>query len=452
MARSNRTLPVNKEFRQSSDGDKDNGSNDTPEMPAYTGRYLVLMPEDNLSSNIQVLEQSAGLHVARASEYEETQLDTDTLDGADAVVFDTLGVAVVSAPPDQISFIAEAADQGAMVVEPERYVEFFEAPELTPYLLGYRDAVNDLVERTLRDSNTQTDVEEVNGASWNESLYTWGLQATRINQSPLTGNGIRVAILDTGMDLTHPDFAGRQIVTASFIANQNVQDGHGHGTHCIGTACGTQTPSTNPRYGIAYEATIYAGKVLNNRGRGTDASILAGIEWAVQNQCAVISMSLGAPVQANQPISRVFEIAAQRVLNAGSLIVAAAGNDSTRPNPPQAVSHPANCPSIMAVGAIDAQMAIASFSNSSLNCTGGQVDIVGPGVAVYSSWPQPRLYRTISGTSMATPHVAGIAALFAELFPNARGRALAQLLLQNACRLPLSSNDVGAGLVQAPRG
>ena len=126
------------------------------------------------------------------------------------------------------------------------------------------------------------------------------------------------------------------------------------------------------------------------------------------------------------------------------------GNESNRPGVINPVGHPANCPSIMAVGALDQQLRIAFFSNGGLNPQGGQVDIAGPGVAVISSFPRPTLRRTLSGTSMATPHVAGIAALLAEANPGARGRALASLLLQNARRLQLPARDVGSGLVQAP--
>jgi subtilisin family serine protease len=104
----------------------------------------------------------------------------------------------------------------------------------------------------------------------------------------------------------------------------------------------------------------------------------------------------------------------------------------------------------MAVAAVDQQLRVARFSNAGLNPQGGQVDIAGPGVAVHSSWPRPVLYNRISGTSMATPHVAGIAAQLAEANPTARGAALWTLLLQRARRLPLPARDVGSGLVQAP--
>ena len=115
------------------------------------------------------------------------------------------------------------------------------------------------------------------------------------------------------------------------MADEEGQDGHGHGTHCIGTACGPKQPGQLPRYGIAYETDIYAGKVLSNRGSGSDAGILAGIEWVIANDCAVVSMSLGASTTPGQSFSRVFENVARRALAAGTLIIATAGNDSSRP-------------------------------------------------------------------------------------------------------------------------
>jgi subtilisin family serine protease len=213
---------------------------------------------------------------------------------------------------------------------------------------------------------------------------------------------------------------------------------------------GPKQPGQLPRYGIAYEADIYAGKVLSNQGSGSDSGILAGINWAITNGCAVVSMSLGAAVLPGQGFSRIFEAVARRALAAGTLIVAAAGNESHRPDYIKPVGHPANCPSIMAVAAIDSQLQVTFFSCAGLNLQGGQVDIAAPGLQVRSSWPRPTLYRTISGTSMATPHVAGIAALYAEANPDVRGGALGWLLLQSARRLDQSTRDIGAGLVQAP--
>jgi len=451
-------------------------------IPGTTGRYLVLLREDAIDDGVKLLAGVTEAQVVSLAA-EEGTVEPERLEGAGVVVFDKLGVAVVDTPPERMQALSvtEAADNPILAIEPERYVyaltaeaidETVAAPPApvpvvpapipamdTPiarlpveYLLGYRAAVDHLVTQLLKGADGAAGlVSEAVLAAIDESAITWGLQVTKVPASRFTGRGIRVAVLDTGFDVGHPDFMGRHVVTNSFVAGQSVQDGHGHGTHCIGTACGPKQPGRLPRYGIAYEADIYAGKVLSNQGSGTDQGILAGINWAITNRCAVISMSLGAPVQPGQAYSRVFEAVGRRALAAGTLIVAAAGNDSHRPTlPPAPVGHPANCPSFLAVGALDPQLQVTFFSNGGINPDGGQVDIAAPGLNVRSSWPRPQLYNTISGTSMATPHVAGIAALLAEANPGVRGAALWSLLTRTARRLPLSARDVGAGLVQAP--
>jgi subtilisin len=435
-----------------------------------TGRSLVLFEEGEAAAGIQAVQEAVGISLVAANGAESAPAE------GGGMVFKSLGVAVVDAPPEQV--IQAAGDAAILAVEPERIVYAIEAaqyaarvgngnaalPQAPPpplpvatapeaggrsadYLRGYREAVLHLTDTV---AGGDAAAAEALVAAVDESQATWGLQVTKVVNCCRTGKGIRVAVLDTGFDLQHPDFAGRAITTRSFIAGQEVQDGHGHGTHCIGTALGGKCPGVQPRYGVAHEAEIFAGKVLSNAGSGSDTGILAGIEWAVQNKCAVVSMSLGAATQPGQPFSQVFERVARRAQEQGTLIIAAAGNESRRPASIKPVGHPANCPSIMAVAAMDVQGAIARFSNRGINPDGGQVDIAGPGVDVHSSWPLPTRYRRISGTSMATPHVAGIAALYAEADATARGAALGRLLTGRAQRLTLPSSDVGAGMVQAP--
>lgn len=453
--------------------------------PGTTGRFLVLLREDAVKNAAKTLRDTAGLRAMTSADFTEGAVGAEHLAESEAFVFEDLGVAVVNTPPDQVKTLSAAAakDTGILAVEPERVVyalrvaasprladeepiveEFFSAapvidrsivaaPQEFPvdFLRGYRDAVDHLVGRLLAIGGiAEAAVGEAVAAAFSETEFTWGLQATKVALSRFSGRDTRIAVLDTGMDLGHPDFVGRPITSRSFVEGQEVQDGHGHGTHCIGTACGPRQPAQLPRYGVAFNAEIFAGKVLSNQGSGADGGILAGIQWAIRNKCHVVSMSLGSPVFEGETFSQIFEQVAKRALRRGSLIIAAAGNDSRRPSFIAPVSHPANCPSIMAVGALDQQFQIAGFSNGGLNPQGGQIDIAGPGVAVQSSFPRPTLRRSLSGTSMATPHVAGIAALLAEANPGARGRELVSLLLQGARRLSLPARDVGSGLVQAP--
>ncbi|MBA3441490.1 MAG: S8 family serine peptidase [Pyrinomonadaceae bacterium] len=467
-------------------GDGSNGFASEVIAPGTTGRYLVLLREGTAKDGINTLNNIAGLRVASSTDFDGGVVASETLGGADAIFFDNLSVAVVDTLPEQIQTLGVSAAEGnaILAIEPERVVyalpaaaparipatretfvdaDYSPAPPIADlaaatatgatleFLRGYRDAVDHLVGRMLSAGGvTEATAEEGMARAINESELTWGLQVTKVAASRFSGSGVRLAVLDTGLDLGHPDIAGRRIVPVSFVENQAAQDGHGHGTHCIGTACGSKQPGRLPRYGIAHNAEIYAGKVLSNQGSGTDMGIIAGIAWAIANGCTVVSMSLGAAVLPGQSFSQFYEEVAKRSLAAGTLIIAAVGNESERPAVISPVAHPANCPSIMAVGALTAQLQVAPFSCGGINPQGGQVDIAGPGVSVRSAWPRPTLYHTISGTSMATPHVAGIAALLAEANPGSRGRALGSLLLQSARRLALPARDVGAGLVQAP--
>src|SRR5215211_3070445 len=441
----------------------DNYGSEEP-APGTTGKYLVLMREDALEAGVRTLDDAAGLSVTSSSDFDDGAVGGEVLAEAEAVVFDELAVALVDIQPDLIQALsaatAEQEESAILAIEPERVVYALQDSLPAPgsaglpveFLRGYRDAVNHLTDRLLSEAGVAVEAAAAVGAapSLVETTDTWGLQVTRASASRFSGEGIRVAVLDTGIDEQHPDFTGRSIETRSFVPNQAVQDGHGHGTHCIGSSCGPRQPNRLPRYGVASGAEILAGKVLSNQGSGADGGILAGMNWAISQGCQVISMSLGSPVQPGQRYSLVYELVARRALWRGTLIVAAAGNESQRPAIIAPVGHPANCPSIMAVAAVDARLGVARFSCGGINPQGGQVDLAGPGVDIQSSWPRPTLYRRISGTSMATPHVAGIAALYAEAVPEARGRGLWALLIQNARRLTLPSRDVGIGLAQAP--
>ncbi|MEV0675815.1 S8 family serine peptidase [Actinosynnema sp. NPDC050436] len=386
-----------------------------------TGRYLVLLEDNAVAAGAREMNRVAGISAASTVE----SVTPEDLAAADGIIFQELGVAVVNAAPEQVTRLARAADEPGpiAVVEPERVVRALTAP-------APQETCSTLVD---------------------ESVFTWGLQAIGATLSSASGAGVRLAVLDTGFTVDHPDFTGRTVLTNSFIAGEAVDDAHGHGTHCIGTAAGPRKPARGPGFGVAHEAEIYAGKVLSNAGFGSDGGILNGIAWAVANGCAVVSMSLGAAVRPGTPYSQIFEQAAQRALGKNTLIVAAAGNESRRPGAVAPVGHPANCPSILSVGAVDDQRAIAFFSCGTVD-TVGQVDVVAPGVNVYSSWngkSEDTRHKRIQGTSMATPHVAGVAALMAQRY-NARGWELWARLMQSARRLGLPSTDLGAGLVQAP--
>jgi subtilisin len=386
-----------------------------------TGRYLVLLEDDSNVIGARELTRLAGIRTANTADAAGASA-AELFGAADGIVLHDLGIALITAGADQVSALSGAVPEPGPIAgfEPDRTVH----------------AVGDFAVKGAAPSG--------------DGDFTWGLRTVGADRSSATGAGVRVAMLDTGLDLDHPDFKGRDIVTASFVPGQDAHDGHGHGTHVTGTSCGPRDPQTGPGYGIAVGASIYAGKVLDDDGTGSDSGILAGIQWAIANGCAIVSLSLGAATEPGQAFSLAFERVAQRAMGQGTLIIAAAGNESQRGAGLIApVSHPANCPSIMAVGAVDTHGMTADFSCGTVDEI-GQVDVMGPGVGVYSSWPGPERYRELSGTSMSTPHVAGVAALIAQQHQVREWRLWARMS-QTGRRLPLPSTDVGAGIVQAPQ-
>jgi len=401
-----------------------------------TGRLLVTFKEGAAEEGAQALGASS-LRVADARDFDGQAVVLDQAGDADAVVFPEIGVAVVggdSARDAAMSLQAALdADSPIESIDPELFVFADQASSGATgndFLRGFMRATEAILEEVRQQGRPQMETEE-------EALVlgaTWGLVACKVPPSTRSGVGIKVAVLDTGFDLGHPDFAGRPIVSTSFVG-QPVQDLHGHGTHTAGTACGPKAPAgTTPRYGIGFKASMFIGKVLQNNGFSVGGSVLNGMNWAIANRCQVISMSLGSQ-SGPQPS---YTNAGQAALNAGCLIIAAAGNNAS------STGAPANSPTIMSVASLDSNLTPSSFSNF------GKIEIAGPGRDVFSSWPRPTLYKTISGTSMATPHVAGCAALWAETSATLRGMNLWRRLQATARHLPFPATRVGAGLVQAP--
>jgi len=399
-----------------------------------TGRYLVTFKEGAVQEGIQALS-AKGLRSADARDFDSQALTIQDVAGADSVVLSEIGVALVHAAPAAergMSVQAEiAADSAIASIDPEHFVFLYSQMD---FLRGFKSATDAMVRDLgaaaglrMPEAETEEDV-QVLGA-------TWGLIKCKVPPSARSGVGIKVAVLDTGMDLGHPDFVGRIVVSRSFVAGQPVQDLHSHGTHCIGTSCGPLSPAgTTPRYGTAHKAQIFAGKVLSNSGSGMQADILAGMNWAIANRCAVISMSLGGAI----PPQPSYTAAGQSALNNGCLIIAAAGNSAS------STGAPANSPTIMSVASLDPNLAPSNFS-----CF-GKIEIAGPGRDVFSSVPRPTRYGIKSGTSMATPHVAGCAALWAETSASLRGMNLWNRLQARAHPLPFPPSRVARRLVPAP--
>ncbi|AYG64448.1 S8 family peptidase [Rhizobium jaguaris] len=216
------------------------------------------------------------------------------------------------------------------------------------------------------------------------------------------GKGIRVGVVDTGIDFNHPDLKTNYGGGMSFVPGAPTPlDDQGHGTHCAGTIAAAINGAGV--VGVAPQASLYAVKVLDRNGSGQFSWVIAGIDWCIQNKMHIISMSLGGSA-APTALQTICNVAWDR----GLLIVAAAGNAQIQdPVPPAAsnVGFPGKYKNVISVSAIDSGNVITSFSSR-----GAEVDVCAPGLNVLSTAPGGG-YATMSGTSMACPHVAGAAAL-----------------------------------------
>jgi len=236
---------------------------------------------------------------------------------------------------------------------------------------------------------------------WN---FVAGVQAAYTND----GSRAAVCVVDTGVRNSHSEFNGRVFANLSYVAGQTA-DGNGHGTHCAGSCCG--------RYrGTARNTRILSAKVLSDAGSGTNNNVISGINWCVTQQEAsrtyIISLSLGGAL--STAVNDAINSAATRTVP-----VVAAGND----NGDSCTKSPASAAQAITVGASDKDDNKASFSNY-----GRCLDIWAPGVSIHSSWyTSDTAYNTISGTSMATPLIAGLVASYAQSGILSRNQALAEL-------------------------
>ncbi|MGP3914535.1 S8 family serine peptidase [Nonomuraea sp. 10N515B] len=260
------------------------------------------------------------------------------------------------------------------------------------------------------------------------------------------GKGVKVAVLDTGVDGTHPDLQGRITESASFVPGEEVKDVNGHGTHVASTVAGTGAASDGANKGVAPAADLLIGKVLADNGYGQDSWIIAGMEWAAA-RAKVVSMSLGSDVPdggADPMAQAVDNLSKQH----GTLFVIAAGNSYGAGT----IGTPGSAASALTVGAVDKADERAAFSSMGpLDRTYGlKPDISAPGVginAAHSSYNDEASgpYWQLDGTSMATPHVAGAAAILAQRHPDWTGQQVKDALMSSAKALPYTPFEQGTG-------
>ncbi|AJF67922.1 S8 family peptidase [Streptomyces vietnamensis] len=261
------------------------------------------------------------------------------------------------------------------------------------------------------------------------------------------GKGTKVAVLDTGADAEHPDLKGRIVASENFTDSDTTGDHQGHGTHTISTVGGSGAASDGKKKGVAPGTDLLNGKVLNDSGSGATSWIIAGMEWAVAQGADVVSMSLGSPVPTDctDPMSTATEELAQ---NKGTLFVIAAGNSGPTHN---TVSSPGCAPSVLTVGAVDRDDSTAWFSSRGPTIVNHTLkpEIAAPGVGISAAAAGGRgvyAYQSMSGTSMATPHVAGAAALVKQRHPDWTAQQIKAALVASAhSEVPGDAREVGGG-------
>lgn len=278
-------------------------------------------------------------------------------------------------------------------------------------------------------------VEKDAQAKISSQIVPWGIphvKATDTQNLGYTGKGVKVGIIDTGIDYTHEDL---QVSGGINIINGTADnmDDNGHGTHVAGTVA-----SINNGLGVigtAPQAELYAIKVLDKNGSGSYSDVVAGIEWAIDNNLNIINMSLGGTFK-----SKTLEKVVDKAYDSGILLVAAAGNYGYARQ--GTITYPAAHNSVIAVGAVDQQNNRAYFSS-----VGRQLELMAPGVDILSTIPNNK-YDSYNGTSMASPHTAGVAALVWEAKPELTNVQLRNSLNKTATYLG-DSFDYGNGLVNA---
>ncbi|MFF1415563.1 S8 family serine peptidase [Streptomyces sp. NPDC058289] len=270
------------------------------------------------------------------------------------------------------------------------------------------------------------------------------------------GAGVKIAVLDTGIDATHADLAGQVVAEQNFSRSEDAVDRFGHGTHVASIAAGTGARSAGAFKGVAPGAKLLNGKVLDDRGSGSDSGILAGMEWAVAQGADIVNLSLGAP---DTPQLDPVEAAVDRLsAEKGVLFAVAAGNSGRRG--PGTVQSPGSASAALTVGAVDDAEVLAPFSSTGPRLGDGGVkpDVTAPGVDITAAaapdsvidretGQDPAGYLTISGTSMATPHVAGAAALLKQQHPDWKGAELKGALTASARGAAYTPYQQGTGRI-----
>lgn len=276
--------------------------------------------------------------------------------------------------------------------------------------------------------------------------------ADRAWEAGYDGSGVKIAVLDTGVDSTHPDLVGKVVAEQNFTASEDAKDRYGHGTHVASIAAGTGATSGGKFKGVAPGASIINGKVLDDHGSGGDSGIIAGMEWAVAQGAQVVNLSLGA---VDYPGVDPVEEAVNRLsADHGVLFAIAAGNSGEYGS--HTVDSPGSADAALTVGAVDDSDVLAPFSGRGPRLGDGAIkpDVTAPGVDVTAAAlsgggesGDPDGYVSMSGTSMATPHAVGAAALLKQQHPGWTGSDLKSVLTGSTKPGAYSAFEQGSGRI-----
>ena len=273
----------------------------------------------------------------------------------------------------------------------------------------------------------------------------------------LTGQDVTVAVADTGVDDTHPDLAGKVAEKANFSEAADALDHDGHGTHVASIVAGTGAADGGRYKGVAPDARLLSAKVLDDTGTGTWSGVIAGMEWAAGRGSDVVNLSLGAPdTPGVDPVEEALNTLTEQT---GTLFVVAAGNDGPAEG---SIGSPASADAALTVGAVDRQDELADFSSRGPRLGDGGIkpEVTAPGVDIVAARaagtelgdPVGEHYVTLSGTSMATPHVAGAAAILLQQHPSwTSGDLRARLMSTAQARDGLTVYGQGAGRIDVDR-
>jgi serine protease AprX len=263
------------------------------------------------------------------------------------------------------------------------------------------------------------------------------------------GEGVTICVVDTGIDATHPDFAGRVGLTADFSGKGSAADGNGHGTHVASTAAGTGAASGGKYVGVAPGATIMAAKALADNGSGRMSNVMAGLEWAAQNGADVLNLSLGS--RGNSDGSDALSTMCNAIVDLGKIMVVAAGNSGPRQS---TIGSPGAAEQVITVGASDDQDSVARFSSRGPTADGRvKPDVVAPGSKIVAARAAgtsvgqvvDEYYTTATGTSMAAPHVAGLAALMLRADTGLGPAGIKKMLMATSVDINISENGQSEG-------